>query len=394
MSPAAPAERVEKASSFPCLTHGHTSALEQLGRAFEEARPVAILVGEKTSSASYLIDCFVDAIDSDVSVARITEPCSDADAGMREVVQAVGLDPKDMSLADLEKAFTIFLSDQSQNSRRTIICFEETQDEAWWVFDTVRRLIELQAKGEFGLMVILSGCPGLNKLLVKPCFDVIRALAGPRIVFGPLTLDETRAYISREVEAAEVADIGEVFEFDAVTLIHEVSSGVPDSIDVLCCKCIDLADKEGAGPVSADLVKKADKLLRQSRKTPRSSAKAVPEQVNGAKFPVGKLIARMNGVVVQEQALNGGNILIGRDTRCDIPVINSIVSRRHALVVNSADGVGLVDLDSKNGTFVDGCRIQRHLLRSGDLIAIGDCTITYFAGDDRQGQAPVSGNSG
>ncbi len=385
MSPAAPAERVEKASSFPCLTHGHTSALEQLGRAFEEARPVAILVGEKTSSASYLIDCFVDTIDSDVSVARITEPCSDADDGMRKVVQAVGLDPKDMSLADLEEAFAIFLSDQSRNGRRTIICFEETQDDAWWVFDTVRRLIELQAKGECGLMVILSGRPGLNELLVKPCFDVIRALAGPRIVLGSLTLDETRAYISREIEAADIADIGEVFEFDAVTLIHEVCLGVPDSIDALCCKCIDLANEEGAGPISEDLVKKADKLLRQSHKTPLSSAKAERKQVNGAKLPVGKLIARMNGVVVHEQALNGGNLLIGRDPRCDIPVTSSMVSRRHAAVVNSLDGVGLVDLDSKNGTFVDGRRIQRHLLKSGDLIAIGECTIAYFAGDDRQG---------
>jgi len=234
-------------------------------------------------------------------------------------------------------------------------------------------------------MVILSGRPSLNELLVKPSFDVIRALAGPRIVLGPLTLVETREYISREVEAAEVADIGEVFEFDAVTLIHEVCSGVLDSIDALCCKCIDLADKEGAGPISADLVKKADKLLRRSRKMPRSSAKAEPKRVNGARFPVGRLIARMNGVVVQEQALNGGNLLIGRDPRCDITVISSIVSRRHALVINSLDGVGLVDLGSKNGTFVDGRQIQRHVLQSGDLIAIGDCTITYFAGDDRQG---------
>ena len=386
MSPAASAVQVEKAASFPYLTHGHTGALEQLGRAFEEARPVAILVGERTSSASYLLDCFVDTIDSDVTVARITAPRPDADAGMRRVVQAVGLDPKDMGLADLENVFTIFLSEQSRNGHRTIICFEETQDEAWWVFDTVRRLIELQAKGECGLMVILSGHPGLNELLVNPSFDVIRALAGPRIVLGPFTLVETREYISREVEAAEVADIDEVFEFDAVTLIHEVCSGVLDSIDALCCKCIDLADEEdGAGPVSADLVKKVDKLLRQSGKTPLSSAKAEPKRANSARFPSGKLIARMNGVIVQEQALNSGQILIGRDKRCDIPVASSIVSRRHAVVVNTRAGLGLVDLGSKNGTFVDGHRIQRHLLQNGDLIAVGDCTITYFAGDDRPG---------
>ena len=384
MSPAAPAAQVEKGSSFPYLTHGHSGALDQLCRAFEEARPVAILVGERTSSASYLIDCFVDSIGSDVAVVRVTEPCSDAYAGMREVVQAVGIDPQDMSLADLENALTTFLSDQRRDNRRTVICFEETQDKASWVLDTVRRLIELQAKGEFGLMVILSGRPGLNELLIKPSFDVIRALAGPRIVLGPLTSLETREYISREVEAAEVADIGEVFESAAVTLIHEVCSGVIDNIDALCCKCIDLADDEEAGPISVDLVNKANKLLRQSRKTPRSSANAKPKRVNGARLPAGRLIARMNGVVVQEKALNGGNVLIGRDKLCDIPVTSSIVSRQHALVVNLASGVGLVDLGSKNGTFVDGRRIGRHLLQSGDLISIGDCTITYFAGDGRQ----------
>ncbi len=384
MSAAAPAAQVQKGSSFPYLTHGHSGALDQLGRAFEEARPVAILVGERSTSASYLIDCFVDTTESDISVARITEPCSDADDGMRKVVQAVGLDPKDMSLADLESAFKAFLSEQSHNSLRTIICFEETQDEAWWVLDTVRRLIELQAKGDSGLMVILSGRPGLNEMLVKPSFDLIRALAGPRIVLGPLTLAETRDYISREVEAAEVADISEVFEFDAVTLIHEISSGVLDSIDALCCKCINLAEKQGSDPISMALVKKADKLLRQNRKTPPAAAKLEPKPVKGARLKAGRLVARMNGAVVQEQALNGGNILIGRDTLCDIPVASSIVSRHHALIVNSAAGVGLVDLGSKNGTFVDGRRIQRHLLKSGDLIAIGDCTIAYFAGGDRQ----------
>jgi type II secretory pathway predicted ATPase ExeA len=385
MSPAAPAAKVEKGSSFPYLTHGHSGALDQLGRAFEEARPVAILVGERTSSASYLIDCFVDSICNDVAVTRVTTPCSDAHAGMREVVRAVGLDPKDMSLADLETALMTFLADQRRDNRRTVICFEETQDEALWVLDTVRRLIELQAKGEFGLMVILSGRPGLNELLVQPSFDVIRALAGPRIVLGPLTLLETREYITREVQAAELSDISEVFESAAVTLIHEVCSGVIDNIDALCCKCIDLADDEEVGPISADLVKKADKLLRQSSRMPRSSANAVPKRVNEARLPAGRLIARMNGVVVQEKALNGGNILIGRDKLCDVPVTSSIVSRKHALVVNSAAGIGLVDLGSKNGTFVDGRRIERHLLQNGDLISIGDCTITYFAGDDRQG---------
>ena len=391
MNPAAPAVRVVRGSSVPCLTHGHTSALDQLGRSYAELQPVAILIGESKSSASYLIDCFVESIEGDVAAARITEPCSDADDAMRKVVQTVGLDPKDMSVADLESLLTTFLSDQKHNNRRTIICFEESQDRAWWVLDTVRRLVELETKGEFGLMVVLSGRPGLNELLVKPSFDVIRAYAGRRIVLGPLTLVETREYISREVEAAEIADIDRVFEFAAVTLIHELCSGSFDSIDALCCKCIRIAYEENARPISTDLVKKASKLLRQRRITSHSSAEAGSMRVNGARFPEGRLITRMNGVVVQEHALSQGHLLIGRGKQCDVHVDSPTVSRRHAVVVNSLAGIGLVDLGSKNGTFVDGRRVEKHVLQNGDLIAVGDCTITYFAGDDRQDKVALSG---
>jgi type II secretory pathway predicted ATPase ExeA len=379
------AVQVEKLHLFPCLTHGHTSALEQLSRAFAETQPAAVLISENKSNASYLIDHFVDDIDSEVAAVRITKPSRDADAGMREVVQAFGLYTKDMSLAGLENALTSFLSDQKQRSRRTIICFEEVQDKARWVLYRVRRLVALETKGDFGLMVILSGRPGLNALLVKPAFDLIRSHAGRRIVPGPFTLNETRAYISREVEAAGFADIGQVFEFDAVTLIHEVCSGIHDSIDTLCCDCIQLTDEVDARRISTNLVKKADKLLRRGRVARHSPAGIGPMRVNGARFPEGRLIARRNGEVVREQALNHGHILIGRGALCDIAVDSPVVSRHHALVVDSLAGVGLVDLGSKNGTFVDGRRIERHVLQNGDLITVGDSTITYFAGDDRRG---------
>jgi pSer/pThr/pTyr-binding forkhead associated (FHA) protein len=56
------------------------------------------------------------------------------------------------------------------------------------------------------------------------------------------------------------------------------------------------------------------------------------------------------------------------------------VSRHHALVIYSPSGISLLDLGSKNGTFVDGRRVNQHLLKNGDLIGVGDCTITYFAG--------------
>lgn len=378
----APVMPVETRSSWPVLGHSHRDALDHLARAFADARPVSILISEWESGARYLVDDFVADFADDVAVARITNPCSDPIAGMREVIQAIGFDSEKMSLADLENDLTTFLSAQRDNHRRTIICFEETQDQAWWVLERVRRLVELEAKEKFGLMVILSVRPSLNELLVEPPFDVICVHAGQRIALAPFTLVETREYISREIEAAGIPDIGQVIELDAITLLHELCEGVPDTIDTLCCACIQLTNEEDTAPVTTDLVRKVNKQLQQETMTQQLNADVGPKRVNGASVPMGRLVARMNGVVVQEQTLNHRNILIGRGPQCDIPVTGHMVSRLHALVVSSTTGVSLVDLGSTNGTFVDGRQIEQCTLRNGDVIAVGDCTIAYVAGDD------------
>ncbi len=375
---------VEKEPSLPFITDSHSIALDQLGRAFTEARPLAILIGEGKSDASFLIRHFLAGIEGDVTVVRITEPCADAMAGMREIIHAIGFEAKDLSLADLENIFTMFLSSQRTHHRRTIICIEETQDNGQWVLDGVRRLIELEMEGKFGLMVILSGRPGLNELLNEPPLDAICAQAGKRITLAPFSQAETREFIRWQVESAGTADIGQVFEFHAITLIHEFCAGVPDAITTLCCKCRELADQEDTAPVTTDLVKKAGKLLRLTPLMELSDAETVSVEISKVGPRRGRLIARTNGDVIQEQPLNRERILIGRDELCDIRIASHLVSRHHALVVNSSQGVKLVDLGSTNGTFVDGRKIKQCALQDSQVITIGDCTIEYVAGDDQQ----------
>ena len=208
-----------------------------------------------------------------------------------------------------------------------------------------------------------------------------RPLANGQAILGPLSLAETRKYIAREVAAAGITDISHIIEFSAITLIHEISMGAPDAIDTLCCLCIQLAEREGPGPISTKLVMNARRFLQQGMKALESRARSGSERSNSEQISVGRLITRVGGVVVREQALNHGHMLIGRSELSDITVTSQVVSRHHALVVNSAAGAGLVDLGSKNGTFIDGRRIQEYALESGDLISVGDCTITYFTSD-------------
>lgn len=66
-----------------------------------------------------------------------------------------------------------------------------------------------------------------------------------------------------------------------------------------------------------------------------------------------------------------GSILIGRDANCDVPIVNRQVSRRHARLTRTSDGVLLEDLGSKNGTHRNGKTVTGPIiLKDGDVIQI------------------------
>jgi type II secretory pathway predicted ATPase ExeA len=414
--PTVPVLRAEKEPSLPVLTRGHQNALDHLVRTFKDARPLAILIGDSKSGVSQLMQYFLAGIDDDVTVVRVAAPCADAAAGMRDVTRAIGFEPKDMSVADMENIFTMFLWYQRTHRLRTVVCIEETQDHGWWMLDKVRRLVEMETDGQFGLTVILSGQPGLNKMLNEPPLDALRVQAAQRIAIVPLLLDETREFIGRQIESVGIADVGQAFKPQAITLIHELCAGVPDAVTALCCKCLQLADEKGSIRVTTKLVKRAHKLLRleammeqpdaevepveareaepfEAREAepveadetkPAEAKKAEPAEAEEAKPAGGRLIARMNGEIIHEQPLNGKLVLIGRKKVCDICLPSLPVSRRHALIFNSSNRLKLLDLGSSGGTFVEGRLVKQHVLQDSDVIAIGDCTIEYVADDDQQ----------
>ncbi len=72
--------------------------------------------------------------------------------------------------------------------------------------------------------------------------------------------------------------------------------------------------------------------------------------------------------------------LIGRGRDVDIRLTNRHASRRHARIIISAEGtVILEDLDSTNGTFLNGTPIKRHRLVDGDKFHIGPSAILKFS---------------
>jgi len=81
-------------------------------------------------------------------------------------------------------------------------------------------------------------------------------------------------------------------------------------------------------------------------------------------------------------------IVLGRSPQCDVQLDEEGVSRRHAMLERTVEGVvQIVDLESRNGTFVNGEPVSRETLRDGDKIQIGGTTILKFSYQDELDEA-------
>ena len=72
-----------------------------------------------------------------------------------------------------------------------------------------------------------------------------------------------------------------------------------------------------------------------------------------------------------------GSVLLGRSSEAQLRLHDADSSRQHARIVCAGGRWVLHDLDSTNGTWVNGKRIQSHELRPGDRIEVGNNEIAF-----------------
>lgn len=90
-----------------------------------------------------------------------------------------------------------------------------------------------------------------------------------------------------------------------------------------------------------------------------------------------KLIVTAAGAAAKDVLLDKERITIGRREDNDIRLDDGATSGHHAAIITVLSDSFLQDLNSTNGTFINGKRIQKHALHTGDVIAIGRARLEY-----------------
>jgi hypothetical protein len=163
--------------------------------------------------------------------------------------------------------------------------------------------------------------------------------------------------------------------FFVVTLSAEDADRFRSFVDVLARELGDAAREhartEGyafVGPVEVEI--HLDESLRAGRFSVEAEVAEGPDGM-----PAGSLVlADGNRVVV-----GADPVVIGRLPECAVVLSDPNVSRRHAQITRQGADVVLADLQSTNGTRVNGVPVRERVLNDGDEITVGTTSIRYEA---------------
>lgn len=96
-----------------------------------------------------------------------------------------------------------------------------------------------------------------------------------------------------------------------------------------------------------------------------------------------KLVLSLDGVVIKEVQLTKDKTTLGRRPYNDIVIDNLAVSGEHAVLQMIGSDVYIEDLNSTNGTYINGKAVKKQQLRANDVVEVGKYKIKYLA-DEHQ----------
>jgi serine/threonine protein kinase len=156
---------------------------------------------------------------------------------------------------------------------------------------------------------------------------------------------------------------------DMAPPVYKVRPDVPKALSLICMKCLNKRP--------ADRYQSAETLVHELKNflaTP-SSEVAAPTPASESKRvaisngPVLTLVSEQSGEQIQ---LTQSTNVVGRGSDCDMVIKKSDVSKRHCRILLRADGAEVEDLNSVNGTSINGKPVSRQELTDGDLLEIAD----------------------
>ena len=364
---------------FLYLSPQHSRALANIEYALTTRDSFVAISGEIGMGKTTLLNQVFEDLPNSVSVARVTHTTLTPVELLHTLLSEFGIPTYKKNKVFLLDKLREFFAAEKEAGRQVVILVDEAQNLSVKALEELRLLSSMDLELAGLVSVVLVGQPQLNALLDSPELEQLRQRVRLRQHLVPLSHDETRAYIDKRLDVAG-SSAEAVFSPESVDHIFIYTAGVPRLINTLCEALLTSCWTEDEDAVS---VERVDEVATELGWRPRSRREELrpPEMASDDDSRVvhGWLRRTLQDADEYWVPIYDLPFTVGRTSKNRLRLRQAHISRTHAAIEQIDGELCICDKGSRNGTFLNGVRVESAPLKDGDRVAFGNVELIFQA---------------
>ena len=360
----------------PFRTHGkplvlvpyaaQKNALQFLNETRVNKRGLGLIHGPALSGKTTTVKRFAKNLPGDHLVAVVDGARSDSASLLRNILSQYGYDHGFSTATERFNMIRVVALQQAAIGSAPLLIVENVHRMTGVVLEVLCELADMSVDGNSALRIVLSSNKARLPVFHAPALQTVEQRLTGKFLLKPMTRTETATYAHKKLRSGGCNDPRSVMPPDVCDRLHEASGGWPGVVDRLAMMAIANAERV---PLLVDNI--PDKVEKGQK--PPNVVQQGPH-----------LILTREGKTLKRIDVDKPRLLIGRNALCDIEIVHEWISRQHAIIVRNDRSTAIVDLKSRNGTFVNGDAVKCRVLINNDVIALGSHRLKYVDATAKQ----------
>jgi general secretion pathway protein A len=220
------------------LTRHTEEALDCLTYGIQSRKGFILLTGEVGTGKTTLINKLLELLRvQQVATAFIFNSRFDVPQFLDYMMADFGIPCDSKSKSQLLIKFYNWLLDRYRAGETAVLIVDEAQNLSEELLEEIRLMTNVETFTEKLLQIVLVGQPELEQTIKKPQLRQLRQRLTLRARTYPLSLGETKAYVSQRLRIAGWNG-EEIFDAESLAAIYRYSNGIPRVVNLICEHCL------------------------------------------------------------------------------------------------------------------------------------------------------------
>lgn len=240
----------------------HNEVLANMLYAVTQRKGLVMVTGEVGSGKTFLAAVLLNQLGPNALAIRISNPPSSGRQLLDLVARKIGLklkagSAKSVVVEELENELMHLL----HRGRLVVLIIDEAQELSEDSMEELRLLWNWEDGGQRLIQILLIGQPELKHKLAQGRWEALRQRIALSCHLLPLEQADTERYVLHRLKTAASEGCRCEFTRQSLSLIHQVTLGVPRMINVLCDNALLAGYAQGKWVIDADLITQAMKEM-------------------------------------------------------------------------------------------------------------------------------------